>query len=94
MTDPFALLGLTPGASPGAVRAAYRTRARAAHPDVPGGSADAFDALYRVYQAAIQEASEWPCDACGGDGAARVGRGFGAIRVACAKCGGSGRRWG
>ena len=46
----YAQLGLTPDASRDAVVAAYRTKARLLHPDVPGtGNAAAFLALKQAY---------------------------------------------
>jgi hypothetical protein len=40
--DPFALLGLRPGATPEVIQAKFRELARSRHPDTPGGSTAAF----------------------------------------------------
>src|ERR1700722_17778038 len=46
----YAVLGLDPAASPEAIRAAFRRKARQVHPDVPGtGDASAFVAVRRAY---------------------------------------------
>lgn len=49
--DPYAELGLAPTATADEVRAAYRRRARACHPDVSTapGAAEAFARLQRAY---------------------------------------------
>lgn len=47
--SPYAILGLEPGASSAAIRAAYRTRAKSLHPDV-GGDAEAFLELRVAYR--------------------------------------------
>lgn len=46
--DPFELLGVAPGASPGEVRRAFAARARAVHPDVAGERAGAAEDLARL----------------------------------------------
>lgn len=97
--DPFALLGLAPGASPSDVRAAYLVRAKALHPDATAGNADEFKDLVEAYKRATVLAREWPCEPCGGTGrldvrAAGPG-GFGASRVSvvCRTCGGTGKKF-
>lgn len=88
-----------PGASPAAVRAAYVTAAKSAHPDAPGGSAEAFARLHAAYREALQAALEWPCDACDGAGRVEVHGsgpgGFGAsvTNLVCGRCGGRGKKW-
>lgn len=46
----YETLGLEPGAGPEAVRAAYRERVKAAHPDTEGGSAEAFIRVREAYE--------------------------------------------
>lgn len=50
-------LGVLPDAEPGAVAAAYRRLAKAAHPDAPGGDADRFRRVAAAYAAAR---ATWP----------------------------------
>lgn len=52
----LAVLGLRPGASQAQIKHAFRTRAKAAHPDLAGG-ADAFVALRRAYEVALSGAA-------------------------------------
>jgi hypothetical protein len=44
-TDPWELLGIRPGATEAEIDAAYREKAKKAHPDAPGGSVEAMQAL-------------------------------------------------
>lgn len=44
-TDPWDLLGIRPGATEAEIDAAYREKAKKAHPDTPGGSVEAMQAL-------------------------------------------------
>ena len=50
--NPYAVLGLSPDASPGAVRRAYLRRAKAAHPDAVGGDAAEFREVQDAYERA------------------------------------------
>lgn len=50
--DPWDVLGLRPGASPGLIDAAFRELSKARHPDAPGGSHDAFVELQAAYDEA------------------------------------------
>lgn len=43
--DPWGLLGIRPGATEAEIDAAYREKAKKAHPDAPGGSVEAMQAL-------------------------------------------------
>lgn len=54
--DPFAVLGLAPTASSDEVKAAYRSRVRAMHPDV-GGDTEAFLAVKAAAERAMAYAS-------------------------------------
>lgn len=55
MTDPFEILGLKPGATDRAIRAAYRRLARLHHPDHnPGSDGTLFRAVESAYRAAIE----------------------------------------
>ncbi len=68
--DPHAILGISPGATTEEVRAAFRAKARACHPDVnPGaGAAAAFETLRRAYEAILAEPPRDltpPDDPCG-----------------------------
>lgn len=55
MSDPFALLGLPPTASPDEVKAAYRSAARRMHPDA-GGDEASFRALQDARMRALRYA--------------------------------------
>lgn len=46
--DPWATLGLHPGATRDAIDAAFRNLSRKHHPDVPGGSTEAFQRIERA----------------------------------------------
>ena len=48
MPDLYGALGVDRSASAGDIRAAYRRQAKKAHPDAPGGSAEAFGKLGRA----------------------------------------------
>ena len=50
--NPYEILGVDVTASKRAVRDAFRAAAKRAHPDTPGGSAKAFDALAKLVQPA------------------------------------------
>jgi hypothetical protein len=50
--DPWEVLGIRPGATEEEVDAAYRQKARKAHPDAPGGSEEAMQALNAARDAA------------------------------------------
>jgi hypothetical protein len=56
--NPYAVLGVAPGASPDEIRAAWRRVARATHPD-NGGDATAFVAAAAAYDQ-LGEAAEPP----------------------------------
>lgn len=56
MTDPFAVLGLAPTATPDQVKAAYRAKARTMHPDV-GGDPGTFLAMKVAAETALEYAS-------------------------------------
>lgn len=43
--DPYEVLGLRPGASSAEIEAMYRVKAKALHPDAPGGSEEAMKVL-------------------------------------------------
>jgi curved DNA-binding protein CbpA len=47
--DPYAVLGVAPGADPDTVRRAFRRCARHTHPDA-GGDAQAFARVHRAYE--------------------------------------------
>ncbi len=48
--DPYAVLGVRPGADQAAIHAAYRAAVRRTHPDA-GGTAAAFEAVQEAYEA-------------------------------------------
>lgn len=56
MSDPYAVLGLAPGATVEQIRAAWRSLSMTAHPDA-GGSHDAMIALTAAYERAIAMAT-------------------------------------
>jgi DnaJ-class molecular chaperone len=89
--DAFCALGLVPGASPSAVRASYRALATKAHPDIPGGSAEAFEALSEARNIALGFAETEPCPTCNGTGQETTTHGFFAVKVTCSVCKGSGK---
>jgi DnaJ-class molecular chaperone len=92
VTDPFAALNLTPGASPADVDAAFRRLSKRAHPDA-GGDAATFAALSEARYAALRAAREWPCDRCRGAGRVEVRRGAASTSLVCGACGGGGKKW-
>lgn len=49
--NPYEVLGLERGATPDAIKAAYRAQAKVHHPDVPGGSREAFQRVQDAYEA-------------------------------------------
>ena len=51
------VLGVLPGADLATIEHAYRTRAKALHPDIGGGSREAFEALQAAYRQAVQAAA-------------------------------------
>lgn len=87
--------------SEAAVTAAYKARAKEVHPDMPGGSAEAFARvdwakhvlLAWLKQAAPAERSVFGvrrCEVCNGTGKATVQRGFNQMKIICGACKGSG----
>jgi curved DNA-binding protein CbpA len=48
--NPYEILGVRRNASLKTMKAAYRSRAKACHPDSPGGSAEDFHALHTAWQ--------------------------------------------
>jgi len=58
MSDPWATLGVPRGAHPDAVKAAFRKRALALHPDTASGDAAAFARLKAAYDAVLSGAAE------------------------------------
>lgn len=82
----FEVLGLTSEATPGEVKAAWRSLASHAHPD-KGGQADEFDRLRKAYQEALACAElPAPCAKCGGSGKLRVQHGWTAVELPCDGC--------
>jgi molecular chaperone DnaJ len=63
--DPYATLGLAPGASRAEVRRAYRRRAKAIHPDIAG--ADATEEMARLNDAREQLEARAPRRGRSGD---------------------------
>jgi hypothetical protein len=61
-SNPYDVLGLDVTASTRAVRAAFRARAKDAHPD-RGGSAEAFDALARAHELLVDDRRRAELDA-------------------------------
>lgn len=86
--------------SEAAVNMNYRARAKAAHPDSPTGSAEAFVAVDRakhVLLAWLERTPERPtvgagtvCSRCAGKGFVELHRGFRTMRAVCLACRGSG----
>jgi curved DNA-binding protein CbpA len=60
--DPYAVLGVKPGATDAEIHAAYRTAVRRTHPDA-GGSAAAFDAVQQAYELLRDPATRARADA-------------------------------
>ena len=86
----FEIIGIPPTATMQEVSNAYKTLARAAHPD-GGGSADAFYELNTAYQIVAEFVRSAPCPDCIGGYRARS-RGFAHVQVVCDTCNGTGRR--
>lgn len=94
MTNMRQKFGLSPDASPAAVRARWREIALQHHPD-RGGLAITFNQLREDYQAALAEAlAPQRCIKCGGTGQKTVAstgtHGFHYAVKVCPKCGGKG----
>jgi hypothetical protein len=75
--DPFSVLGVAPGATPGEVSAAYREQAKRWHPDRGGGAAAAarmaeINVAYDVLRAGAWQREAPPRPAPRADGAGRV----------------------
>lgn len=49
-SDPYALLGVAPGASPEDIHQAFRAKAKQTHPDLPGGDPEKFQAVLQAYR--------------------------------------------
>jgi len=56
--NPYAILGLAPGASMEEIAAAYRALAKQTHPDVLGGDPEAMTAINAAYAALREESAE------------------------------------
>ncbi len=67
---PYETLGVPPDADTAAIKAAYRTAAKTAHPDA-GGSAEAFGALTHAYELLSDWERRANFDATGDDGGTR-----------------------
>lgn len=92
---PWATLGVLPSATPEALRAAYRARARDTHPD-RGGDPDEFYKVTQAYEAARNVSAWLPegkiCANCGGFGVVGVKKGLKPrYPVICPECKGEGR---
>ena len=92
MTCPFTTLGLPTTAAPEEVKARWRELARQHHPD-HGGAIEEFQRLHDAYVRAYAEALTAPCPACGGSGECAVLGGFNTLKLTCAVCVGSGRKY-
>jgi DnaJ-class molecular chaperone len=89
MSQVTALLGLEVTASITEIKARFKELSLVHHPDV-GGDAERFRVLHEAYLAALEEASEQPCEECQGSGKLTVQTGWRVTRVTCPSCGGSG----
>jgi curved DNA-binding protein CbpA len=50
MTDPYKILGISPGASADEIKKAYRKKAHQYHPDKPGGDTAKFKEVNNAYR--------------------------------------------
>jgi len=92
--DPLGVLGLEHlEASPSRIKARYRELAKSAHPDAPGGSAEAMAALSDAFRQALAQAIDAKCFACAGTGKTTVAAGFSSVTLTCKTCHGARRRW-
>ena len=48
--EAYRILGLSPGADPAAVKAAYRRKVKAVHPDADSGDPEAFRKVTAAYE--------------------------------------------
>jgi molecular chaperone DnaJ len=55
MSDPYQVLGVAPGASLEALKAAYRRLTKQRHPDMPGGSLEEWRELSAAYRQALED---------------------------------------
>lgn len=86
----FELLGLRDLATASEVKLAYHRLAADTHPD-KGGNPCEFHKIHLAYKQAMSIAVEpMTCDDCLGTGRSMISRGFAAIGIICAKCGGTG----
>ena len=86
----FAALGLPDDATTAEVKAAYRDRAQALHPD-KGGNAGDFARLNEAYNVALELTSHGlMCPSCAGRGKLTVVHGFDVASSRCGMCKGSG----
>lgn len=90
--EAYGALGLEVGASPRAIRLAFKMKAKTAHPDV-GGDVDTFDYLKTATDTATKDAMSARCLVCSGTGRKLLGKGFALLRVVCSDCDGTGKRY-
>lgn len=90
----FEHLGLVVGASPNAIRAAYRARSFKAHPDHAGGSAEAMTKLTAAREIAVAYAIAEKCPECSGTGRRVLSAGWESHYVDCTICDASGKKHG
>lgn len=103
ITNPYALLDVCADDSDEVIRVAYRSKARNAHPDRPGGSDEAFNRVMRAYEQiySAEARAAWKglaelmglpvCGHCAGGGSVRRQRGWNAVVVyPCPRCAGAG----
>lgn len=92
MSNPFEILGLGSDASADEVKARWRELCKVHHPD-RGGNAVDFNTYRLAYNQAFKIASEpKKCERCHGTRSVLIGAGFGAMKVVCPDCKGSGAR--
>ena len=92
MTDPFAILGISPHSPPDMIRLRWLQLARLHHPDT-GGDETVFDAYRKAYDAARRIAADTPCPVCSGRGTIKIVSGISALDMPCRRCSGSGKKY-
>jgi DnaJ-class molecular chaperone len=90
-TEAFALLRLTPNASPEDIHRRFRQLSKIAHPD-GGGTVYAYDQLVQARLAATRYALDDMCPNCAGVGRVLLSRGWQSVMMPCELCGETGKR--
>lgn len=78
-------LGLPVGSSEEEIKKVWRSLASTLHPDRGGDPAE-FNRMRKIYEGALQEASNYQCPVCNGSGKVLETYGWHSIMTTCPKC--------